>query len=236
MDNRAKEKFLEIKELFWRLSQEMCTLVESYYIWRALAFARSIPEVGQEQADKTAKLMNSYKDFFMATEYSHLQTFVIGLMKFFDKYPQALSFAGLVREIEKNKKIFTLDLIKTIYPERKIDHDNYEPIDQETMSHVEQLSVKYKSIIKSLKDVRDKQFAHTDIRPIKGTFVPNEVESFIEAVQETFNKLSIRFDSSSTIWNHLKDDSIASTRFLLENLEKGDNQYREEILKKYRVE
>ena len=66
---------------------------------------------------------------------------------------------------------------------------------------------------------------------IKGTFIPNEVEILIEAVQEMFNKLSRYFDLSSTIWNHPRDNSIRDKQFLLESLEGGENQRIQEIKK-----
>ncbi len=95
----AKEKFLEIQSLFTRMSHEVvCIVVESYYIWRTLTLARSIPEIGEEKANKNAKLMNLYKEFFLSTENSHLQTFITGLMKFFDKDPRALSFNSLIKK------------------------------------------------------------------------------------------------------------------------------------------
>ena len=84
-------------------------------------------------------------------------------------------------------------------------------------------------------DAGGKQFAHTDMEPIKGTFVPNEVEALIVAVQEIFNKLSGNFDSSSTTWKHLKDESIRSTKFLFENLERGEAQRRKEFDKKWNL-
>ena len=98
MSEDAKQKFIETQNLFKRMSHELiCVIVESYYIWRTLTFARSIPEVGKEKAEKVAKQMSLYKDFLMPTEQSHLNTFIIGLMKFFDKDTRALSFANLIK-------------------------------------------------------------------------------------------------------------------------------------------
>lgn len=220
----AKKKFIETQGLFKRMSHEICIVIESYYIWRTLTFARSIPEVGQEQADKNAKLMAIYKDFFIPTEQSHLHTFIIGLMKFFDKNPRALSVAGLAREIERNKDIFTVDIVRSIYPDlARIGavEDNYVPINQEVINSINQLRENHETLITNLKNIRDKQCAHTDMETIKGTFVPLEIETLIEAIQETLNGLSGIFDLSSTTWDHLKHDSIGSTQFLLKNLERG---------------
>jgi len=237
MDDNAKKKFLEVKELFNRMSHEISAVVESYHIWRTLTFSRSIPEVGKEQAEKNAALLSLYKDFFIPTEQSHLQTFVIGLMKFFDRHSQALSIAGLIRELEKNKTIFTADIVRSTFKDPggyDPIKDDYEPITREIKDKIEELRKPHEALIASLKDIRDKQFAHNDMETIKGaSFVPNEVEALIEAIQEMFNKLSGNFNSSSTIWDHLKDDAIRSTQFVFANLERGEAERKEEIRRKY---
>ena len=233
---KAKEKFLETQRLFKRMSHEICIVVESYYIWRTLTFARSILEVSQEQAERNAKLMSLHRYFFVPTEQSHLQTFVIGLIKFFDKDPRALSINRLISEIEQNKNIFTAKVLREVYPDLAnigAIKDHYVPINQSIIGHIKKLQKKHKKLISSLKDIRDKQFAHTDMKTIKGTFVPLEIEALIEAIQEIFNKLSSTFDLSSTTWDHLRDDSIRNTQFLLENLERGEAQREEELKKKY---
>jgi hypothetical protein len=234
--DKAKEKYTEIQGLFRRMSYEICVVVESYHIWRTLTFSRSIPEVGQEQAEKNAKLLSLYKEFFIPTEQSHLQVFIIGLMKFFDKNPKALSFAGLINEIENNKSILTHEVIREAEPNLDIIgsiDNNYSPIDKKTVNEINAVRKTYESLIANIKDIRDKQFAHTDMKTIKGTFVPNEIEALIEAVQQMFNKLSGKFDFSSTSFDHLRDDSIRSTQFVFKNLERGEKLRLEEIKKKW---
>ncbi|MCC6323808.1 hypothetical protein IT400_03380 [Candidatus Nomurabacteria bacterium] len=235
--NNAKEKFQKVQSLFLRMShEEMCVVVESYYIWRTLTFSRSIPEVGEDIANKNAKLMSLYKEFFLPTEQSHLQTFILGLMKFFDKDPRALSINALIKEIQDNKELFTPDILRSVYPhlqEIGAETENYLPIDQSSIDHFNQLCEKHKTLIANLKDTRDKQLAHTDMEVIKVTFVPNEVEELIDGIQEMFNKLSKSFDRSSTMWDHLKKDSIRSTEFLFQNLERGEKVRLEEIKRKW---
>lgn len=233
----SKEKFLEIQNIFKRMSFElMCPVLESYYIWRTLTFARSITEVGQERADKNARLMSLYKDFFVPSEQSHLQTFIIGLMKFFDKDSRALSIKNLIEVIKENKSILTFDVLREVNPtavEMGFINEDYSPIKEATISYIEQVRTKHEKLILNLKDIRDKQFAHTDMVAIKGTFVPNEIENLIKNIQEIINKLSSDFDSSVTIWDHIKEEAVRDTRFLLENLERGEVKRQEDIRKKY---
>lgn len=237
MSEDAKQKFIETQNLFKRMSHELiCVIVESYYIWRTLTFARSIPEVGKEKAEKMAKQMSLYKDFLVPTEQSHLNTFVIGLMKFFDKNTRALSFANLIKQIKENEDTFTPEVLKSVYPHLEqisADVEDYLPITEKDIEHFEALKEKHKDLISNLKDIRDKQFAHTDMEVINKTFVPNEIEGLIKDIQEMFNKLSRTFDRSSTIWDRMEKDSIRGTEFLLENLERGEIVRLEEIKKKW---
>ena len=229
---KAKEKFLEIKSLFSRLGHEVSLVIESYYIWRTLTFARSIPEVGEEQANINAKLMTSAKYFFLPTEQSHLQTFVVGLMKFFDKKLPALSFISLINEISLNKTILTADIFRSVWPELEnigSIKDSYLPIDEDIIKEFERFIATHEVLISNLKDARDKQFAHIDIKPISVTFIPDEVEILIDEIQIMFNKLSNKFEQSTTIWSHLKDDSITNTEFLLKNFARGEAQRIDEI-------
>lgn len=235
----ARKRFLMIQTLFRRMSfEEICVVVESYYIWRTLTFSRSIPEVGKDEAEKMAKTMSLYKDFFMPTEQSHLQIFILGLMKLFDKDPQALSIHNLIKRIQINKHIITSGVLADINPHLKAIGaipEKYSPINEKDVEHFYQLQEKYKNLIGNLKNIRDKQFAHTDMKINNGTFVPNEIENLIEDVQGIFNKLSNGFDLSATTWDHLKDDSIRNTKFLLENLERGEKQRLKEIKEKWGV-
>lgn len=232
MSDQNVQKFEEIRRLFKLLSDEMCYTVESYYIWRTLTFAISVPEVGQEQAEKNLKILNRYNDFFTATKHSHFKTFVLGLMKFFDPDDRAVSLDKLIEEIDGNKDKFTLDVVKSVFPElakRNLIPDDYVAIDQETVDKVNATKAIYASIIGTLKNVRDQQIAHTDIQKIETSVTAIDIEKLIVAIQEMFNAISAKFDLSSTHWGHLKDEATGSTKYLLEDLEKGDLKRREEM-------
>ncbi len=237
MNDEAKEKFIEIQKLFTKMSHEiMCVVVPSFYIWHTLTFSRSTVETGKEVAEKNAKTMSLYTNFLMPTEQSHLHTFVINIMKFYDKDNRALSFSNLVKLIRENESSFTPDVLKSIHPHLEqvgANTNDYVPIKEEDLKYIESIIDKHKDLISNLKDIRDKQFAHTDINHISGTFIPNQVEELIQDTQSIFNRLSGSFDRSSTMWDHIKEDSIRDTKFLFENLERGEVVRLEEIKKKW---
>jgi len=237
----AKEKFEEIRKLFKKLSDEMCKVVESYYIWETLVFSRAIPEVGKKTAEKNAAIMSLCKDFFVMTEHNHREMFIIGISKFFDRDPRAVSIQQLINKIRESQDLITADFFKENFPDRSFPEDfkdGYRPIHDEDVKLIGELRKKHEILIGTLKTIRDKQTAHTDIEVIQDKdavkgFIPNEVVALIEAVQEMFNKLSGRFESSTTTWDHLKREAISHTQFLLENLERGEKVRQEEIRKEW---
>lgn len=234
--NNAKEKFIEINGLFKRLSDEMSRVVESYYIWETLVFSKSIPEVGKEKSEKNVAIIASYKNFFFTTEYNHMDAFIIGISKFFDRDSRALSIQQLIQKIKESQDIITADILAEFYPNccfSEVFKDGYKPIHDDDLKHIEELRKKHESVIGTLRTIRNKRSAHVDIEAIHATFIPKEVAELIEAIQEMFNKLSGRFASSATNWNQLKDDAINETKFLLENLEKGQMQRMKEIKEKW---
>lgn len=239
----AKEKFEEIQQLFKKLSDEMCKVVESYYVWETLVFSRAIPEVGKETAEKNASIMNLYNDFFVVTEHNHMDAFIIGITKFFDRDSRALSIQQLIGKIRESQDVITADFFAENFPDRFFPEDfkdGYKPIHDEDIKLIGELRKKHEVTIGVLKKIRDTQIAHTDITVIKNrdsitNFIPKEIAALIETIQEMFNRLSGRFESSSTMWNHLKDSSIRDTKFLLENLERGEVVRLEEVRKEWGI-
>jgi len=227
-----EEKFNELKSLFKRLSDEMCLLVEAFYAWKALVFSRSVLEIGEAQANKNAAIMQRHSDFFQVTEYSLLNTLILGASKFYDKHPKALSFDFLIQKLRESKDDITADLLEKIRPGTVFfseeERNTFESFKEEDALEIDALRQKNESVIKNLKIIRDKSVAHTDIIPIKGAIIPNEVEQLITDTQEIFNKLS-RFDRSTTMWDHLGDHVKNDVTFILENLERGENDRQREM-------
>jgi len=133
MSNSNKEKFEEILKIFKRLSDEMCKTVESFYVWETLYLSRSIPTVGKEQAERNVQVINSYLNFFLTTENSLIDSFIIGISKFFDIDSRNFSIYFLINEIKRNKEIFAKETLLQVYPNRFEENElvkNYSPIEK----------------------------------------------------------------------------------------------------------
>jgi hypothetical protein len=226
MSQQAVKKFKEIKDLFKRLSDEMCLVVESYYIWRSLTFTISILEVGEEKANRNVQILTRYNDFFTATKYSHFQTFVMGLYKFFDTRGDSLNLDRLIKEIDKYQYAFKPEIVRIALPElgeRGLVPDDYKPIDNEILNKIESIKSKHEKILTTLEDLRH-SMAHIALNKIgtQRNFIPAEVEEFISAIQEMFNILSGKFDLSFTHWDHLQDVATQTTNYLLDDLERAE--------------
>jgi hypothetical protein len=227
-----EEKYYELCRLFKVLSDEMCKVVEAFYIWRTLFFSRSVIEVGDEQAHRNVAIVNRYKDFFIQTEHSNLSYSIIGLMKFYDRDFRALSINTLANLLGKHKNDITADLLLKVRPGTIFftegDRKEYVPINNERLDEIKVLTRRNKKIIKALKKFRNKKLAHLDMIHEEISFIPNEVEQLIKDTQEMFNKLSL-FDRTTTQWTHLGRGAESDTKFLLENLERGEKERIREI-------
>jgi len=242
MSNSNKEKFEKILGSFNDLSEEMGKTVESFYIWKTLYLSRSVPTVGKERAERNVQIINLYLNFFLSTEDSHLNSFIIRISKFFDRDSRNLSIQFLINEIKNNKKNFTSETLVKLYPDRfdanEIE-ENYLPIKEEDELTIEKLKEQYLPVIKKLKLIRDKysahRSAHIGIQKIDRRFTFKEVEGLINAIQEMFNTIYYSFDRSSTCWDHIKEKAIRDTDFLFDNLYKGEQQ-RKKLEKKWKKE
>lgn len=95
---------------------------------------------------------------------------------------------------------------------------------------------KYSKIRENLKLIRHSSvhiIPKTDDKFSNRSFVPKDVDDFIDAIQEILNTISSRFDRSTTQWDYLKENAIRDTNFLLENLYRGEKQRKKEIKEKW---
>jgi len=197
--------------------------------------------VGKKNAETAVKVFNLYKDFFIQTEDSHLDFFVITILKFFDSDNRSLSLHSLVNEISENKDVFTSDTLIGMYPDRFNDEEfkkTYKPIKDEDIYKIKNdiKGIRRKlPVLQTLKDIRNKQVAHYEIEFTKLSFIPNEVGDLINAIQDVMNKISSRIEESETSWNNLKDGAIEDTNRIIENLHKGEQLRLKEIDEKYGI-
>lgn len=233
-----EEQYKEVEGMFKRLSDQMCHVVQAFYLWRVLVFSRSIPEVGKEQAEKNVEIIRSYQNFFAQTENSHLETFIIGITKFYDRDLRSLTLDAIINKMCEYQNDITAETLINIYPDR-FDKDelraDYRPFDEADLVDIGNLRQENKQVLENLIVIRNKQAAHTNIEIINVTFIPTEVEKFIEDTQKIFNKLQERFSRASTVWDHMKEGVERDTRLLYENLHRGEVQRKEEIRQKWGV-
>lgn len=233
-----QDKFNEVQGLFKRLSDEMCSVVEAFYLWRALIFSRSTKMVDEEQANRNAKLLTMYKYFFSQAEASLLSTFIIGISKFYDSDPRSLTLQTLIEKLRNYQNDINADILLGLFPNRFNEEEirkEYKPFDESDVKEIEELRKKNEKVIGDLKTIRNKQRAHTNLEAFSGTLIPNEVEELIKATQKMFNKLQERFGRATTMWDHFQEYAERDVRYLLENIARGEEKRQEDFKKKYGI-
>lgn len=230
--------YKDIEDTFKRLSGVMSQSVSSYYIWSTLIFSRSTAEVGNG-AHKNAEIISFHKYFFIQCERALLNSFILGLNKFFDKDHRAVSFQTLLKKLEDAKDVITADTLLAVYPDRFKSDDhwlkNYTVYAEEDVEDLNGLYAESEAVRETLKNIRDKMIAHEDFIQPDTTFVPQEIEELIDHTQKVFNKLQSRACLASTDWRNMRDSSIHDTTTVIENLLRGEEQRKAEIKEKYGI-
>ncbi|MBN1779152.1 MAG: hypothetical protein JW816_02965, partial [Candidatus Buchananbacteria bacterium] len=90
---------------------------------------------------------------------------------------------------------------------------------------------KNKAIIKKLKNLRSKIFAHRDVKAEKDNIIPpaTEIDDFFKNLISFYNELSKNVDNSSTYFNHANDIKKDTDNLLM-------NVYRGETIRKTEVD
>ena len=154
--------------------------------------------------------MNLQKNFFHTAIKGAFYCFVIDLLIFFDKQTPALSVDKVVKLLDLSSS--DEEKIEGI---RKSQEDN----------------------ISKLKNIRDKDIAHFDIkvdRSKTNTIIYQETEDLFKAVQDIFNILSLNIDRSLWIWDHIENEVKREMEWLFKNLKAGEIKRIEDINEKWK--
>lgn len=199
----------EIKKEFKIIVDQIKKITISYYIFRNLFTLRSVPEIGQEQADQNVKIMRYYGSFFTQTELSHVITFVMGITNCFDNHSykgkSPINIKGLMNKVNCSKKEFN-DLKK---------------------KHAKTFTDLYK--------IRNENFAHLDSNAINRSFVILDVEKLINAIQQLVIYIGNQIYQVDYFldWDETKNSTIGYTKHLLSNLSKYHINLEREIIKDF---
>ncbi len=210
MDESPKN--IEIINLLSRMGSEIRHTAQAYWVFREIMQTHLVPESADGKDGKIIRVTEKFFFFFKPIERALWDSFIIGLCKPFENQGKPKFPPLTIIELRKAKG---------------------NSIDKKFVKDIENLKLKYATLIEKLKTIRDKQCAHTDFETITVNFLISEIESLICDLLKWFDKLSISQSYSFSPWQDTERDVKQTFEFLLKNLKKAEEQNENENLKKF---
>lgn len=202
--------------------------------------------IGKSEASRNAKAMGDFKGFFNVAEAAYQTEMFAALAKLYDESQDATSIPKLATYIEGNIKYLTTDDFKEYnagrddLPQRLKD---YKPITLGDIRKVKAKLVELASPIAKLKNLRDKNLAHLEIKEVQkpkdfkeseskaGDLTYTEIDELINAAVEMLNylgsKLNRHVSEFGPYIEAVTDDSerlIDIVRSIYDQIPSGDIQ------------
>lgn len=187
-----KEKVSDFDRLVHRMNRSY----GCFMIWKFLRRSISIPEVGQEEANRRLAIMNHYDGIFSGILYATESTFITDLHKFFDKTKGSLKLETLIEKLPLSKK--------------KDIHLLLDPLDLE---------------IKRIKDLRHNFTGHEPKIPREEKIFTEEVEKIFAVIPKVLNIISESIGREHMVWDSWEDINEKAFTRLLNDLGNGSNLF-----------
>ena len=216
-----------LKERVKRLRSIHLQAVASFHAFEVIQEYRATNLHGSELAQKHAEAIGAYKGFFNTAEKALNTELHISVAKLFDSHKDALHIEKLVNYAEQNQARLTA-------PQRAELDDNdkysselaavYEGLNRDDLLDIKCKLEAAKDKIARLKDVRDKEVAHVNIKkPEELKYLSyQEFVELIELSEKILNLVSNKIYGDIAVFDHYKDQVVEDTQSLLRLVGKAE--------------
>lgn len=197
-------------------------------------------KVGKNKALRNEKTMKNFGYFFMTTKEACRCFLLIELAKFFDKLSRnkTLTVYQVLDYSKKNIDKFTVEHFKKYHKDREILDilfERYKPLSLTDIKKMEKKIEDRKSIIKKIKDYRDKYLAHDDLDKIKIDINKKDVRLILNLLKSFIRLYYLRLDFASNSYKNFTETPYAETKLLVEYLQNYEKYRIKEIEEKYNI-
>lgn len=181
----------------------------SYFIWKHLFLAHNKIE-WEVSSEFKIDIINKYRYFFMQTENTNLQIFILWIAKLFDnnKNNKPISISRTRNYVQSNKERLTVEEFKKNNKNRPfIDElcENYKGITKDNIWEIDKILTENIEIIERFKILRDKRIAHEDKEEIKKIIPPFEkVERLFSNIIKIINIMSYWLENNTKLYSYIE--------------------------------
>lgn len=227
----SKEQF---KKYTKRLQDSYQKALWAFYCYEWLKEILAPNIVWQENAERNLQTWNRFNNFFTPANEVFRVYFFLELAKLFDAQEQSIQINKLINIATNQRKTLNKkdlinefkedDFIKEIL---KISSKN--ELEVSDLQKIKKLLKKQESTIKKLKKYRDEYICHNDIQQEKINISRREIVNLFETVKDILNIFTLKIDSSTTDYEHRKDDYKEDIKNIFDYLNRFEKYRMQEI-------
>lgn len=221
------DEFKTLKERVERLRKIHLKAIGSFNVFEQLQEFRAPNLIGNELAHKHAEAIGVYKGFFNTAEHALNTEMHIAVAKLYDSHKDALHIEKLVNYAEQNQSELTAS------QKAELDEDStysselatvYEGLNRDDLLAIKTDLEAAKDKIERLKEVRDKEVAHINIKkPAKLKYLTyQEFVELIELSDKILNLVSQKLYSDVAYFVPYKEQVVEDTKSLLRLIAKSE--------------
>jgi hypothetical protein len=220
------DEFGVLKERIERLRKIHLKAIASFNAFEQLQEFRAPNLIGKELAQKHAEAVGTYKGFFNTAENALNTELHISVAKLFDSHRDALHIEKLVNYAEQNQDAISASQQAGLNEDTEYSNELAKVY--AGLNHDDLLKIKIdldaaKDKIARLKEVRDKQVAHEDIKKPELKYLTyEEFVELIELSEKILNLVSHKVYSDVAYFVPYKEQVVEDSKSLLRLVAKSE--------------
>ena len=205
---RRVKNFEKAMEMIKDLQMNLNIAYEHFLIRNALKKSMAPNIKWKNAAQKNEKIMLKFVRFFWMTQVAHRKMFALELSKFFDKNKASLSLYKLINFIRTHINSFNKDNFVIYNKDRNYNKNRNiydlantsEPITNKVLYDIKNEIEWEKELIKKLKDYRNKNLAHNDIKLQNMGVSTGEMDELFKKTKKRLDKIQYQINNEKR-WN-----------------------------------
>ncbi len=221
------DEFSVLKERIERLRKIHLKAIGAFNAFEQLQEFRAPNLIGEELAHKHAQAVGVYKGFFNVAENALNTELHIAVAKLFDSHKDALHIEKLVNYAEQNQRTISARQQASLDEDAEYSSELakvYEGLSRDDLLEIKSSLESAGDKIARLKDVRDKEVAHVDVKKQENLkyLTYEEFAELIELSKKILNLISKKLYGDIAWFELYKEQVVEGSQLLLRLVAKSE--------------
>lgn len=203
-----------------------------FYAYEGLCDQLAPNIVGDKMANENVKIFRDFNNFLSPSKEALRVYFFLELAKLFDAADGSLHITKIVNYTQSNiAKLTAADFAEYDQDREFVDIlvADYQGISREDLLVIKKELEDHQGIIEKIKTYRDKFLAHDDIKKPEIEITGEEIRAVLNLLEKVLNLFSSRLISTTSIYDHIEDDTKAQISTFVDHLKRFEPYRIEEV-------